>query len=99
MRRIAETLAGRMAILNLLGFSCRERHGAPLHVESLLPGPAIAPEREPAGPTDTAAVFQAIWTGAFPALVASPSSTTTATATRGKSTSCSSTTAGCTPSR
>lgn len=72
MRGISESLAGRVAILNLLGFSGRERHRAPLDVPPILPGRAPEPKREPAGPTDSAAVFQTIWTGAFPALVAGP---------------------------
>ena len=46
MRGVSETLAGRIAIVNLLGFSNRERHRLPLDVPPLLPSPEALAQRE-----------------------------------------------------
>jgi predicted AAA+ superfamily ATPase len=73
MKGLAETLAGRVAILNLLGFSNRERHRLDLNVSPFLPSAAVLKERQnSAAPTTLKAVYKDIWLGSFPALVAGP---------------------------
>jgi predicted AAA+ superfamily ATPase len=73
MRGISETLAGRIAIMNMLGFSNRERHRLKLDVASFLPEERIIRERAThsrnAGLKD---VFNDIWTGTLPAIAAGP---------------------------
>ena len=73
MKGVSETLAGRVAIINLLGFSNRERHKLPLDVPAFLPTPEQLSQRESsAGPKEMGKVYRDIWTGGFPALVAGP---------------------------
>ncbi|MGD0552194.1 MAG: ATP-binding protein [Sedimentisphaerales bacterium] len=73
MRGISETLAGRVAIMNMLGFSNRERYRLELDVPPFLPEERIIRERAAhnrnAGLKD---VFNDIWTGALPAIAAGP---------------------------
>ena len=73
MRGISETLAGRVAIMNMLGFSNRERHRLKLDVPPFLPEDQLIRERQshskPAGLRD---VFNDIWTGTLPAISAGP---------------------------
>ena len=73
MRDVTETLAGRVAIVNLLGFSSREADGRELGLEPFLPvdDRLVARARTP-GAEGIGEVFRRIWTGAFPALVAGP---------------------------
>jgi len=69
MRGVSETLAGRIAILNLLGFSQRERHRKSLSVAPFLPTREVLNERERhALPTRLKNVYHDIWLGCFPAL-------------------------------
>ncbi len=70
MKGISETLAGRVAILNLLGFSGRERHKAELAVEPFLPEAEALKSRAPYGPTDLKEIYKDIWLGSYPALIA-----------------------------
>jgi len=73
MKGITETLAGRVAILNLLGFSNRERRQLPLNVSPFLPTRGRLKEREASvAESGLAKVYKDIWLGAFPALVAGP---------------------------
>jgi uncharacterized protein len=73
MRGISETLAGRVAIVNMLGFSNRERHRFPLAVPPLLPTPESLAEREKsAGETSLPRVYEDAFRGSFPSLVAGP---------------------------
>lgn len=73
MRGISETLAGRVAILNLLGFSLRERFRLALDVPPFLPKhDRIAARERSARRLSLKQVYEAIWTGAFPGLVAGP---------------------------
>jgi predicted AAA+ superfamily ATPase len=73
MKGLSETLAGRVAIMNLLGFSNRERHALPLDVPAFLPTARQLARRErTAAPTSLAGVYADIWTGGYPALVAGP---------------------------
>jgi predicted AAA+ superfamily ATPase len=73
MKGVSETLAGRVAIVNLLGFSGRERHGRDLSVGPFLPTrQRLAEGERSAGPTNLAEVYRDIWLGGFPGLVAGP---------------------------
>lgn len=75
MQGVAETLAGRVGILNLLGFSLRERLQLELNVPAFLPMPDRITSRErSAGKLSLAQIYHAIWTGSFPGLVAGPAS-------------------------
>lgn len=71
MRGISESLAGRVAILNLLGFSQAERRGLDLGGEPFLPSAGIIRGRQSARPArGMNDLFQDIFTGGFPALIA-----------------------------
>ncbi|MCE5328223.1 MAG: ATP-binding protein [Planctomycetaceae bacterium] len=73
MKGVSETLAGRVAILNLLGFSRRERHHLNLQVDPFLPTRASMRQREAsAAASDVTAVYRDIWESSFPALSAGP---------------------------
>jgi predicted AAA+ superfamily ATPase len=70
MRGITETLAGRVALVNLLGLSQREAHRAAHQELPFLPEPQRLAGVEPIeGLVSEADVFRAIWTGSLPALV------------------------------
>ncbi|MBI4026210.1 MAG: ATP-binding protein [Verrucomicrobia bacterium] len=70
MKGISESLAGRVAILNLLGFSAREADRRPSDLPPFLPGGgAVAARKSSPAPTTLAAVYERIWRGSFPALV------------------------------
>jgi predicted AAA+ superfamily ATPase len=69
MEGIAETLAGRVAIVNLLGFSRREKEQRAIQLPPFLPTPArIEVRAQSAGATTLAQVYEEIWWGAFPAI-------------------------------
>lgn len=71
MRGITESLAGRVALVSLLGFSARERDRRRLDLPPFLPtASAIAERAETPGDGGLAAVYRGIWLGSFPALVA-----------------------------
>ena len=83
MQGITESLAGRVGIANLLGFSMHEARGEGALVRPFLPeAMASAPPRAEgdgahrrdslpaAPPPDLKSVYRRIWQGAFPALVA-----------------------------
>lgn len=73
MQGITETLAGRVALIRLLGFSGREADRRPSDLPPFLPSPEIVEQRSPtSGETELHSVFQRLWTGSFPALVAGP---------------------------
>lgn len=73
MQGLTESLAGRVAILRLLGFSRREAEGRSISVPPFLPTPENLEERsESAGQGDLRSLFRLIWRGAFPALLAGP---------------------------
>jgi predicted AAA+ superfamily ATPase len=70
MEGISETLAGRVAILSLLGFSNRERRRLELGPGPFLPTPSVLEEREASAPTPTLKrLYADIWLGGYPALV------------------------------
>lgn len=70
MKGVTETLAGRVAILTLLGFSAREACRWRPDVPPFLPGAARREERGIRRYLGQDAVFREIWTGSFPAPIA-----------------------------
>ncbi len=66
MRDISETLAGRLALVNLLGFSNREVEGQRLGARPYLPSRERLEGHEG---IDLATLYQHIWLGSSPALV------------------------------
>ena len=73
MKGISESLAGRVAILNLLGLSSRERHRLELDVPPFLPTRAAVKQREgSAARSDLKSIYNDLWLGSFPALTAGP---------------------------
>jgi uncharacterized protein len=73
MKGVSESLAGRVAITHLLGFSGRERRKLELDVPPFLPTSQRMTKREASATRQTLKqVYKEIWTGAFPALVAGP---------------------------
>ena len=73
MQGISETLAGRIAIINVLGFSSRERHQRGLDVSPFLPTQHCLAERQATiGDSSLGGVYRDMWTGGFPGLVAGP---------------------------
>jgi len=69
MKGVTETLAGRVAAINLLGFSQRERLGQRWNVEPFLPDATAVARRGTLAIQGERALYAAIWTGGFPALV------------------------------
>lgn len=69
MKGVTETLAGRVAVINLLGFSQRERLGRRWAVEPFLPDAKVLARRGSVVIEGEKALYEAIWTGGFPALV------------------------------
>lgn len=70
MKGISETLAGRVAILNLLGLSNRERQKLNLEVSPFLPTPTVLKARQADATVLTLKrAYADIWLGSFPALV------------------------------
>jgi len=73
MKGVSETLAGRVGIVHLLGFSGRERHQLELDQRPFLPtAERMAPREASMAGTTLKGTYGDIWTGAFPALVAGP---------------------------
>ena len=73
MQGVTESLAGRVAIVQLLGFSGRERHRRELDVPPFLPtADALRKRANTRGSTRLSAVYKDIWLGSFPALIAGP---------------------------
>ncbi len=71
MKGISETLAGRVGILNMLGFSQRECERFAIEANPFLPQDEALESRMPlALPPNLQAVFERIWLGSFPALIA-----------------------------
>jgi predicted AAA+ superfamily ATPase len=70
MKGISESLSGRVAILNLMGFSAREADRRAIAVAPFIPkGEALGERGGSATPTDLRSVYERIWRGSFPALV------------------------------
>ncbi len=69
MRGVSESLAGRVAVLHLLGLSRREMLGQSRGVEPFLPTQADLDARlATGGPLPLREVYRLIWKGSFPAL-------------------------------
>jgi predicted AAA+ superfamily ATPase len=69
MKGISETLAGRVAILNLLGFSSRERHRSYLDLPPFVPTQPVLKERATTGVVmGLRRLFTDIWLGSLPAI-------------------------------
>ena len=70
MKNVSESLAGRVAILNLLGFSAREADRRPTDVPPFLPSDeSITARADSVDKTRLSTVYERIWRGSFPALV------------------------------
>ncbi len=71
MQGLTESLAGRVAIVDLLGFSQAEQQNRALVCEPFVPTPSwVSKARGRAGPMPLKALFEQIWLGSFPRLVA-----------------------------
>ena len=69
MKGVSESLAGRVAILNLLGFSMREQMKRDAIALPFLPShSALAERAQSASPVSVASIFRTIWRGSLPAL-------------------------------
>lgn len=69
MKGITESLAGRVAVINMLGFSRRELEQREHCLDPFLPTAArLDPRAATPGASDLETVFRRIWTGSFPAL-------------------------------
>ena len=67
MKGVSESLAGRVGILNLLGFSQRELEAAPF-TSPFVPYLANLEERDSSRPILLHEIYERIWRGSFPAL-------------------------------
>lgn len=69
MKGVSESLAGRVAIVQLLGFSRREKIGQGPTVRPFLPIPAEVADRERSGgDLDLQELYNSIWRGSYPAI-------------------------------
>jgi predicted AAA+ superfamily ATPase len=69
MQNVTETLAGRVALLRLLGFSWRETWRVGIDEQPFLPVPDRIDARGVADPPfDLETLGEAVWTGGYPAL-------------------------------
>ena len=70
MKGVSETLAGRVAILSLLGFSGRERRRCAFAPQAFLPTKQRLEQREASAPAlSLKRLYGDIWSGSLPALV------------------------------
>jgi len=70
MKGVTESLAGRVAMLSILGFSSREAGERPARQEPFLPSKSNLDLRSmSAGSVRLADIYQSIWMGSFPAVV------------------------------
>ena len=73
MKNVTESLAGRVAVINLLGFSRRELEQREHLFEPFSPSAASLDARAcSAAASRLESVFKVMWTGGFPALYAGP---------------------------
>jgi len=73
MRNVSETLAGRVAILDLLGLSIAEQEGCAATSRPFLPIPELLGEMEKhAKPISLMEIYHKIWTGSFPVVALNP---------------------------
>ncbi len=71
MKGVSETLAGRVAVIDLLGLSLKEKSGLAGKEAPFIPSLDIRPTARKALHTPTS-IFGEIWRGSFPALSANP---------------------------
>jgi predicted AAA+ superfamily ATPase len=69
MKGVRESLAGRVAILDLLGFSCREIEGRPFTGDSFLPSMDSIKNVEDKPGLNLLEFYRRIWLGSFPRLI------------------------------
>jgi len=73
MKGVSESLAGRLGIVNLLGFSRWELEGIHAEIPPFLPVESVLNKRrEHARPLFLQDIYQLIWRGSFPALLVNP---------------------------
>ncbi|MDR2078300.1 MAG: ATP-binding protein [Treponema sp.] len=72
MEGIQESLAGRIAVLDMLGLSYREKAGKPRDGRPFLPSFDRFRRKPPDRPLTPPQVFKRIWNGSFPELAADP---------------------------
>ena len=70
MKGIQESLAGRVAIIDLLGFSYKEAGGRARESKPFWPSLDLLGRGESEGEMDALALFSLIWRGGFPRLIA-----------------------------
>jgi len=70
MKGISETLAGRIGIMNILGFSSTERYNSKLRTEPFMPSSEQLEERQNLKRYNLKNIYNDIWTGCFPELIA-----------------------------
>jgi len=69
MKEVSESLAGRVAILRMLGLSRRERDGVTVSTDPFLPTPSVLePRLESMTTLALPDLYDLIWRGAYPAL-------------------------------
>lgn len=68
MKGVSESLAGRVAVLQLLGFSRLEEAGRGASVLPFLPDSHIISDREENGTLDLISLYDLIWRGSYPAV-------------------------------
>jgi len=69
IKGIQESLAGRVAILNMLGFSYKETIGKPKDSKPFLPSLKLAGKAPTGRPLTSQEVYKKIWQGSFPRIV------------------------------
>ena len=69
MQGIQESLAGRVAILHMLGFSQKEIDGTPNKSVPFLPSLNLANKTQSNKPLTSPEVFEKIWLGSFPRII------------------------------
>jgi len=69
MKGIQESLAGRVAILNMLGFSNKEIIGVPKESKPFLPSLKLPGKTTVVKPLSSPEVFERIWLGSFPRII------------------------------
>ncbi|MCL2042739.1 MAG: ATP-binding protein [Treponema sp.] len=69
MQGIKESLAGRVAILNMLGFSQKEINGRPKDSRPFLPSLSLVKKAQMGNMLTSPEIFEKIWTGSFPRII------------------------------
>ncbi|GBR77251.1 ATPase [Candidatus Termititenax persephonae] len=72
MQGIQESLAGRVAILEMLGLSYKEITGRPFKNKPFLPSLDLAHKETPGQMLTSPQIFERVWRGSFPELIVTP---------------------------